>query len=95
MAQAVKRRRRKSVPVAPPADRLALTAEEAAHVLGCSVTTVWKLLRTEQLPRMRVGRATRVPRRAVEDFVTAGGVGQIAARTTKSDSSARRPAVGQ
>jgi excisionase family DNA binding protein len=75
MAQQIKRRRRVTKPpVAPPPDRLALSVEETAYVLGCSVPQVFKLLRFEALPRMRIGSHTRVSRLAVEEFIAAGGV---------------------
>lgn len=49
--------------------RLLLTVGEAAAVLGVGRTTVFGLIRNNQLEVVHVGRATRVPLASVEDFV--------------------------
>lgn len=66
---------RPAKPVSPATDdgnepqRLLLTAEEAAQVLGVGRTTVYGLLRTGQLDSVRIGSARRVSVQAIEEFV--------------------------
>ncbi len=49
--------------------RLLLRPEEAAAVLGIGRTTLYDLLRTGQLPSVRIGASRRVPVRALHTFV--------------------------
>jgi len=46
-----------------------LRAEEVARLLSLGRTTVFALIASGELPCVRVGRATRVPRTAVERLV--------------------------
>ena len=48
------------------ADRLTLTVEEAAHLLGISRGLAYELARSGQLPVVRLGRRLLVPRVALE-----------------------------
>jgi excisionase family DNA binding protein len=50
-------------------ERLLYTMAEAAAVLGIGRSTVYELARTGALPVMHVGRAVRVPREAIEEWV--------------------------
>jgi excisionase family DNA binding protein len=73
---------------------MALSAEEAAYVLGCSVPQVWNLLRVEALPRTRIGRQTRISRTAIQEFISAGGVAVVTTRDNRGSSSAKTQATG-
>jgi len=46
-----------------------LPVREVAEQLSVSQATAWRLLRRGQLPRVKVGTATRVPADAVAAFV--------------------------
>ena len=48
---------------------LLLRAEEAAKLLSLGRSTVFQMLATGELPAVRVGRAVRVPRAALEQWV--------------------------
>lgn len=48
-----------------------LRVEEVAHVLGVARSTVYVLIAGGELPVVRFGRATRVPRAAVLGWVEA------------------------
>ena len=68
---------------APPPERVALTVPEAATVLGLGQSTVWAMLNRGVLPRVRVGRSTRISRTAIDEFMAVGGnanIDQTAAR---------------
>jgi excisionase family DNA binding protein len=49
---------------------LLLTFDEVGHQLGQSRTTVYALVRAGRLPVVHIGRSARIPRAAVEAFVT-------------------------
>ncbi|HRT29238.1 MAG TPA: helix-turn-helix domain-containing protein [Kiritimatiellia bacterium] len=55
-------------------DRRLLSIQQAAEALGVSRTTVWRLVRSGQLPtvELRPGGSKRVPSQAVTDFATKG-----------------------
>ena len=60
----------------PRNDRLALSVEEAAVLLGISRDLAYDLVRRGELPSVKLGRRTVVPRRALEttlDALTAWG----------------------
>lgn len=57
-------------PSAPPERPILLTVAEAAGLLGVGRTTAYQLIATGDLEVVRIGRCTRVPREAVDDFVT-------------------------
>ena len=48
---------------------LLLRAEEAAKLLSLGRSTVFQMLAAGELPAVRVGRAVRVPRAALERWV--------------------------
>lgn len=48
------------------ADRLTLTVEEAAHLLGISRGLAYELARSGKLPVIRLGRRLLIPRVALE-----------------------------
>jgi len=50
--------------VSMEADRLTLTVEEAAELLGISRTLAYELVTRRELPSVRLGRRIVVPRRA-------------------------------
>lgn len=56
-----------ATPTAVP--RLLLRVEEAAEALGVSRTTFYSLLRSGEMPVVRIGRSVRVPVAALESYV--------------------------
>ena len=52
-------------------ERLTLSVEEAAVLLGISRALAYNLVRRGELPRLQLGRRVVVPRRALENFVAA------------------------
>ena len=66
-------------PSAAPAAGLAYAGELPAHpllrpmevaaALGISKTTMYAMLRAGELPVIHIGRAARIPRRAVQDWL--------------------------
>jgi len=46
-----------------------LTVPQAADQLGSCEATVWRMLRDEELPKVKIRRSTRIPVEAVEQFV--------------------------
>jgi excisionase family DNA binding protein len=50
-------------------DKLLLTPTEAAALLGIGRSKVYELLKTGQLPSVRIGTCRRVPADAVQKFV--------------------------
>lgn len=53
----------------PVPDRLTLSIEEAAHVLGIGRGLAYELARTGQLPVLRLGRRIVVPRAQLETML--------------------------
>jgi len=56
-----------------------VTVNEAASTLRVSKSTVYRLIRSGELPALQVGRAFRIPRRALAQYVSAairGGDGE-------------------
>ena len=49
---------------------LLFRVEEAARMLGVSRATLYKLIDAEDLPTVRCGKSVRVPRKALEEWVT-------------------------
>jgi excisionase family DNA binding protein len=47
-----------------------VTVEEAARMLDCGRTLLYELIRTKQLPIVKVGRLTRIRIDALEDFTS-------------------------
>jgi excisionase family DNA binding protein len=50
-------------------DPILLRVSDVAGLLKTGRTTVFRLLATGELPRVRIGAATRVPKASVEKFV--------------------------
>lgn len=69
---------RASGAVAPVADRLTLTVEEAAALLGISRAFAYEAVRRGEIPSIRIGRRVLVPRVALDRLVS--GEAQPAAR---------------
>ena len=65
-------------------DRLTLSIEEAAALLGISRALAYDLVRRGELPQLRLGRRIVVPRRALENLIDDGtepnGVTETASR---------------
>jgi excisionase family DNA binding protein len=53
----------------PASQRMALTVEEAAAQLGVSRSLAYELVRSGDLPHIRVGNLVRVPRLALERWI--------------------------
>ena len=49
--------------------RLTLSVSEVAEVVGISRAHAYELIRTRQLPSVRLGRRLVVPRKALESFL--------------------------
>lgn len=54
-------------------DRLTLTVEQAAGLLGISRALAYDLVARGELPSLRLGRRIVVPRRALESMVDSAG----------------------
>ncbi len=53
----------------PVPDRIAVTPDEAAWLLGVSRSRIYELLNAGDLPSVKIGRSRRIPRQALVDFV--------------------------
>ena len=56
-------------------DRLTLTVEEAAEMLGISRAFAYALVKRDELPSVRLGRRVVVPRDALERLLRVGDDG--------------------
>jgi excisionase family DNA binding protein len=54
-----------------PDSTLLLRPVEAAKVLGISRSKVFELLAGRELPSVRIGRSTRIPRAQLEEWIQA------------------------
>jgi excisionase family DNA binding protein len=54
---------------APGTERLLVSPEEAAEILGVSRNTVYDLMRTNALPSVKVGRLRRIPTAHLREYV--------------------------
>lgn len=50
-------------------DRLTLTVDEAADLLGISRSLAYELVRVGELPSLRLGRRILIPRRVIYELV--------------------------
>ena len=50
-------------------ERLLLTVEEAARRLGIGRSLAWRLVRSGELPSVRLGRLVRVPERKLQAWL--------------------------
>ena len=55
-------------------DRLTVSIEEAAGLLGISRALAYELVRRGELPQLRLGRRVVIPRKALVDFVEAAAL---------------------
>jgi excisionase family DNA binding protein len=62
--------------VAPQADRLVLTVDEAATLLGISRAFAYEAVNRGEIPSIRIGRRILVPKGALQRFVEGGGADQ-------------------
>jgi excisionase family DNA binding protein len=53
-----------------PRDRL-LTGDEVAEILKCSRSFAYQLMRQREIPTVRLGRAVRVRRQDLDNFIVA------------------------
>lgn len=53
-------------------NRMTLSVEEAAEILGISRAFAYKLVKKDELPIVRLGRRVVVPRRALETMLEVG-----------------------
>lgn len=56
-------------------DRKLLTVREAADRLALREGTIRSWLSRRRLPKVRLGRAVRIPSDAIEDLIRAGTIG--------------------
>jgi excisionase family DNA binding protein len=49
-------------------DKLMLTPEEAAEALGVGRSTLYDLLRLQEIPSVKIGRSRRIPVSALREF---------------------------
>ncbi len=56
-------------PAASPPDTLLLTANEFATAARIGRTLAYQLIRTRQVPVVRIGRLVRIPRKALEEWL--------------------------
>jgi excisionase family DNA binding protein len=54
-------------------ERLTLTVEEAAEVLGISRPTAYEAIQTGEIPHIRIGRRILIPRVALEKLLANAG----------------------
>ena len=54
-----------------------MTVREAAEFLGLSRSTVYELMESGELPFAKIGKARRIPRRAVTAFAASRMVGAV------------------
>ena len=50
-------------------DRLMVTAEEAAEMLGVGRSAVYDLMRSHALPSVKIGRSRRIPLASLREYV--------------------------
>jgi excisionase family DNA binding protein len=50
-------------------EKLLVNVNEAAHLLGCGRTFIYGMIQRGELPVVKLGRLTRIPTRALTDFV--------------------------
>lgn len=68
-AKPAPRKQRQSRMAPPPGDLALLTVPEAMEYLCLSEWTLYRLIRTEQLFSLKIGRARRIPRWALEQYI--------------------------
>jgi excisionase family DNA binding protein len=58
-----------SVMTATTGERLLITVEEAARRLGIGRSLAWRLVRSGELPSVRLGRLVRIPEQSLADWL--------------------------
>jgi excisionase family DNA binding protein len=72
-------------------NRLTITVEEAAELLGVSRSLAYNLVRRNELPSLRLGRRVVVPVRALEEMLARGStIGDADIDLTEHESEAMR-----
>ena len=56
---------------APPVQKLTVSVDEAARLLGIGRNKAYELVRTGELRHVRAGRRVIIPRRALDEFLGA------------------------
>ena len=46
-----------------------ITPENVADMLGCGMNTTYKLLKEGKIKAMRIGRAWKIPKRSVQEYI--------------------------
>ena len=59
-----------------PPERLTLTVEEAARLLGIGRSLAYELVATGDLPSIRLGRRILIPRAAVDALLTSASASE-------------------
>jgi excisionase family DNA binding protein len=67
-------------------DRLLLRVEEAARLLSIGTTLTYELVGRGVLPHVRLGRAVRVPRAALEEWIASNTRGSTVGHRDIDDS---------
>lgn len=71
-------------------EKLLLDVGEAAHLLGCKRTFMYGMIQRGELPIVKLGRLTRIPKRALDEYVmrqwNAAQDGAVPVRTPLPDS---------
>lgn len=61
-------------------ERKTLTVKEAAEALGIGQSLAWKMVYTGQLPCLRLGRRTLVPRQVLDTMLTNCQIPKVSTR---------------
>lgn len=67
-------------------ERLTLSIDEAAAMLGISRAHAYELVRRGELPRLRLGRRVVIPAKALEEYVqgATAGIGSAVSRDAET-----------
>jgi excisionase family DNA binding protein len=60
-------------PTPVESNRLGYSMRETARLWGCSERSIWALVASGKLEHFKIGRLVRIPREAVNAFMTNGG----------------------
>lgn len=52
-------------------EKLTLSITETAAVLGVSRPTIYRLIQTDGFPLLKLGRISRIPKKALEEWIEA------------------------
>ncbi len=59
-------------------ERIALSPDEAAYLVGISRSRVYELMAAGELRSVKIGRSRRIPRQALLDYIEALDSGNVA-----------------